>query len=530
MSMHTRLSSKYTLVTGLVLFASMALFAYFNVKTFETISLKDSLREVDRLCDTIISTTHYQMLEDDRERVYQMIEEVGDQEGIVQIRLFNKDGVISYSTEPTEIGDLIDLKAEACNGCHAENVPLSQVPATRRSRTFTLNNGEMVLGVTKEVNNRDSCSTAACHIHANDSSVLGILDVQVSLASLQAAVRTYRMSVLGFTFVLIILLGTCLAFLTHRYVNDPVKELLTYTGRLARGELNVRIHAKHQDELGELAEAFDDMAEHLKQAQKELKDWGNTLESKVEERTAELRAIQSQLVQSAKLASLGELVAGIAHEINNPLTGILMFSSMTASHPLLDPILKPDLELITGETQRCAKIVQGLLDFSRASIPEKKSESIHAIIERTLSFLEQQTIFQNLEIIRQFDPLLPDIPVDREQLSQVFINMMINACQAMPEGGTLSIATGRTEQSASVFIELTDTGTGISPAHLEKIFDPFFSTKDRKGTGLGLSISYGIIRNHGGRIEVRSRLKQGTTFTIVLPMEPGGESGPEIPA
>jgi two-component system NtrC family sensor kinase len=220
---------------------------------------------------------------------------------------------------------------------------------------------------------------------------------------------------------------------------------------------------------------------------------------------------------------LGELVAGIAHEINNPLAGILIFSTLLAKDPSLPPRLRSDAQTILGETKRCAAIVRRLLEFSRNSIPHKELASLATIMENTLTLVEHQASLGEVEIIRRYDQSLPDILVDPGQIEQVFVNMIVNACQAMPAGGKLTITLHADYPNNCVKISIADTGHGINQEHLQKVFDPFFTTKAQPvngmaGTGLGLSVSYGIIENHGGRIRVASEINRGTIFTVELPM------------
>ena len=282
--------------------------------------------------------------------------------------------------------------------------------------------------------------------------------------------------------------------------------------------------------MGELEEAFNDMTNNLRNAQQELQNLASSLEAKVEERTRQIQDIQNQLVRSEKLASLGELVAGIAHEINNPLTGIMVFSSLTLDNPNLPADFRSDIETIYRESQRCAGIVQGLLEFSRETTPEKNPESLNIILEKTLRLLENQAGFHDIDIRRYFDHNLPTILVDANQLNQVFINILINAAQAMPDGGKLELTTGLDKSGNQLFVRVRDTGCGIPEENLKRIFDPFYTTKESGGTGLGLSVSYGIVENHGGTIEVESRVGEGTTFVVLLPREVQSRSGSEADA
>jgi len=517
---HLRLITKFTLVTSSVLLVTMVLFAYISVKTQKQMCIQNVIQEADNLSKTLISTTHYQMLENDLQRVYQMMDEVVTQEGIERIRLFNKDGRINFSTDKTEIGTYLADSAEGCNVCHfGDSPPLLHAPTSGRSRIFENTAGELMLGMTHGIYNKESCYTAACHFHPSDAELLGILDVQMALKNRIGQATTFRNGIITLTFILLVLLSLSITLLTQKFVNIPVNMLLAHFQRLTKGDFSSRIHKAPNDELGELALSANEMTENLKKAQDELKEWALTLEERVEERTQKIKEMQSSLIRSEKLASLGELVAGIAHEINNPLTGILMFASMAKDSPELPEDLHGDLEQIVNETQRCAQIVRGLLDFGRETSPQKRLDSVNRIMDRTLSLIQHQASFQNISIVRNYQETIPDIEVDPNQLEQVYMNVVINASQAMPHGGTMTITTGVDSAQSQVVIRVSDTGCGIPEENLERIFDPFFTTKEQKGTGLGLSVSYGIIENHGGTIEVESQLGVGTSFIIRLPLK-----------
>lgn len=515
--MQLKLTMKFTVVTSIVLLVAMILFAVINIKHLEDMCFNEALKDADNLGETIIRTTHYQMLEDDRERVYQMIEEVAEQPEIERIRLFNKNGIINYSTVHGEIGTSVDRSAEGCDGCHSEEKAAIRVPSMERSRVYQGPEGGKILGLTKEISNQPTCYTKACHFHSQESEVLGILDVHMALDEMQATLANYRNKVVLFSMLLLFSLAACIALLTREVVNVPVQDLLEHTRKMGRGELDGHIENHHRDELGELAEAFNNMTQNLAQAQQKLKEWADTLEARVVERTRENQEMQAQLVRAEKLASLGELAAGIAHEINNPLTGILMYGNLAEQNPNLDSAVRADLEIIIGETRRCAHIVKGLLEFGRETTPDKKLDSIHRILERTLALVEGVALFQDIRIVRAYEEELPNILVDPDQIGQVFMNMLVNAGQAMPQGGDLTLQTGLEQEMQGLYVQISDEGHGISEEDLKKIFDPFFSTKKEEGNGLGLSVSHGIIQNHHGGIDVQSEVGKGTSFTIWLP-------------
>ena len=321
----------------------------------------------------------------------------------------------------------------------------------------------------------------------------------------------------GIACVCIILLLTILYFSTSKIIK-PLQEMVIATKKIAKGDLSHRVVTKSRDEIGILAESFNRMVSDLKKANEELIEWGKTLEKKVEERTKELKEMQAHLIQSEKLASLGKLAASIAHEINNPLGGILMYS-----HLLLEDIGKEsphseNIKKIIKETTRCKDIVKGLLEFARPKEPEMTLVDINEILEKSLAIMEKQALFQNIKIKKSFSPSLPKVIADGAQLQQVFMNIILNAAEAMDGRGELFIRTDLDQEKRNFEIEFTDTGCGISKENLSRIFEPFFTTKPvGERTGLGLAISYGIISRHDGDIEVKSEVGKGTTFIIRLP-------------
>ncbi len=524
---HLRISliSKLTIGSSIILLVFMVFFAYINIETLKTMLLEAAISDADKLSETIIKSTHYEMLEDNRKRAYEMIKEVGTLQGVNYIRMINKSGNITFSTEKDEIGRYLNKTEAGCNMCHASGEPKVQASTMNRSRIFYDKMGKQVVGMAKAIYNEKSCYESSCHFHPPKQRILGVLDIIVSLENMHTLIGYYRNKIIFLTIFLLLSISLAITFFTHRLVNRPVKSLLTQTKRIARGDLDAVVQNVSHDEMGELSDAFNQMTASLKSARIELEEWGKNLEAKVAERTLAIKQMQAQLIRSEKLVSLGRLVAGITHEINNPLTGILMFANLTNDSPKLDPSLKSDMDVIINEAQRCAKIVKGLLDFSRESIPQKKPTSLNKVMQATLSLIGRQSSFHNINITRDYQPDLPLIPIDENQMEQVFINMLLNASQSMPGGGSIHIKT-YTENDEYACLKITDTGAGISEENLEKIFDPFFTTKSDKGMGLGLSVSYGIVERHGGKIEVQSKVNEGTTFTIKLPISPQGRETP----
>jgi two-component system NtrC family sensor kinase len=319
--------------------------------------------------------------------------------------------------------------------------------------------------------------------------------------------------------VSVVLLTFLLSLFLTRFVNRPVDRLLAATKKAAHGNLDQTVSIGSHDELGELSDSFNNMISELKHSRDAIQEWTQTLEQRVQERTQELQQVQDQLLRAGKMAALGELAAGVAHEINNPLTGILTFSSLMLKKVDENHPWKKDLETIVQQTTRCRNIVKGLLDFARQRKPDKKEWDIHTLIDRTLTLVEKQAPFQNIQIVKEFKTEIPMLFIDGDQIQQVFMNILLNAADAMAgDGGTLTIKTNLKDGKAEV--SFSDTGYGIAKEHLSKLFDPFFTTKQTgKGTGLGLAISYGIIQSHSGDIAVESEVGKGSTFRIKLPIE-----------
>ena len=522
--MYFSLITKIAIATSIVLLVCMIVFTQLNFMNLKKLMIEEAVSDTDRLSETIISSTHNQMLENNLFGVFQMIREIGKQQNVLHIRLINKTGRIIFSTDENEIGQLVDKKTEACNMCHASDTPQLDVSSMNRSRFFTDTNGQEVLGLAKAIYNSEKCFTAACHFHPESFKVLGVLDVITSLQPMRELMASYRYKLGAVTVLIIAILWASITFFLMIFVNKPIKQLLYHINLMTKGELDGTVPKFSSYELAILSDSFNRMTQNLRKARGELEDWAHTLETRVEERSNELKKVQHQLVRSEKLASLGELVAGIAHEINNPLTGILMYASLVQHDDRLDPVFKSDIAIIVRETERCARIVNGLLDFSREKSPKKKLSSITAIMNATLALVKSQSIFLNINIQTEYAPDLPDISVDPNLIEQVFVNMVLNAGQAMPNGGDLNIRIGTMSDNESIAVEISDTGYGIPEENLKKIFDPFFTTKENKGTGLGLSVSYGIIESHGGTIEVQSELGVGTTFTILLPVNPDDQT------
>jgi two-component system NtrC family sensor kinase len=515
MKMRISLIAKLTFATSLILLVFMGLLDNVNLKTVRKLMIEYAASNASEVAEVINQSAYDAMLKNDKASLYHMIGRIAKSENIDHIRLINKKGKVVFSSIDGEIGSVIGKHADECVMCHYSASRGVQTSLMNRSRIIITRSGKEALGFTKAIYNQSACFTASCHFHDKNDTVLGLLDITISLEMLRQKSREYRLVFVVLTCMLLLMFGMLVIILTHYLVDIPVRRLVRHSALVALGDLESRVPVTSRDELGELSEAVNDMTESLGKAEKELKGWADSLENKVEERSRAIMLMEEQLRRSEKLASLGTLAAGVAHEINNPLTGILLYASILNGDKRLDPALLPDVEKVITETRRCAGIVKNLLEFSRKSLPEKEAMSLETILDDVINFFHNQPDFRNIVIRKNYASDLPQISVDPNQIRQVFMNLVINAGHAMPKGGELEISTSRSPDGKYVCGGIKDNGDGIPEENLTRIFDPFFTTKP-EGTGLGLSISYGIIENNGGKIEVKSALGEGTEFIVKL--------------
>jgi two-component system NtrC family sensor kinase len=531
------LSLKLTicLIGGMVIIFS--LLGYQSV-TLHRQQLEDiTFVEGDRISDTIKRSTRFGMLNNHREQVHQTINALGSQPGINKIRIYNEQGRVSFSTDDSETITQVDKRAEACYGCHAEQQPLARLNRPDRTRIYTAANGERILGLINPIENEPSCSSADCHAHPASQQILGVVDVTISLAKVDETIaaggRQMIMNIIGAIVIISLLVGTLIWLM----VNRPVKRLIVGTKRVAAGDLDYKIRVSSQDELGELASSFNRMTGELKEANGEINDWAKTLESRVEQKTDELKQAHEHLVQFERMASIGKLAAIVAHEINNPLAGILVYAKLLLKKLAGDDSAEDSrryLSMIASESARCGDIVKNLLQFSRQTKVNLEPNDINEIITQSLGLLQHKVDLMGITSEVRLDPTINHVICDAQQIKQALVALLINACEAMKQGeGVLRIESRRLADHRAVEIEVSDNGVGIDEATQKQIFEPFFTTKEQgKGVGLGLAVAYGIVNGHAGEIEVRSTPGVGTTFVIRLPEEALGtaETGIRGPA
>jgi two-component system NtrC family sensor kinase len=527
---------KIVLYLTIALTVAMAFFTVPVIRHQREKLLEEAAGHVARLSDVIIRSTRFAMLINQPLYVDQIIHDVGNQADIAKVRIFSKQGRIIHSTYLLEIGQTVDRKAEGCFHCHQEEKPLLQIPTASRARIFSTPDGKRLLGSMDVIRNEPSCASTTCHESPATQPVLGVLDIVYSLEEIDRTVRRNTITMAGFALGFVIVAAFCASFFVHRLVYRPLRDLENGAKRISSGDLEHTIPARGTDEFGQLATSFNAMTVALRESQQELRDWAHMLEKKVEERSQKLLIAELGAARREKLASVGLLAAGIAHELNNPLTGILTFSSLLRKKLPDGSQDAEDLDLVIQETRRCSAIIRRLLDFAREKTPEKKYANLNRIIEDAVRIVERPAHLHDIEIVLDLASGLPPIWIDEDLIKQVVVNMVVNAQHAIEDKGSITLRSRLCPDPRipepglpavpMVEIAIADTGCGIPAQNLQRIFDPFFTTKGvGKGTGLGLSVSHGIVKAHGGAIEVESAVGEGSTFRIFLPMEaPAGEA------
>jgi signal transduction histidine kinase len=424
------------------------------------------------------------------EVVQGIIRRIGDHPILTGIRIVDPEGRILRSNRSEEIGRILLPKER---------------PVGERAPEAVWDFRERTVAVFRAIPNGPAC--ADCH--RPDRAILGFLNVVVSFPAIDSDIAQQWTFMIGLAVLSLVAAGGLIAVFFTFVMGRRIDALTRTMSRVEEGDLTARVSVNARDELGRLGASFNAMVARLADARRQLED-----------RHAE------EIRRAEHLASLGKMAAGIAHEINNPLAGMqnclrtLVKGTRDADQRVLY------LGMLVEGLSRIGRTVRQLLDFAREAKPQLAPTHLRPLLRRCLTLMEHQSAARQISFSLASDGHLPDVQVDPHQIEQVFMNILMNAVDAMPEGGKVSVSINLREHQQGLFVEIhiADTGVGIPPQDLPRIFDPFFTTKDvGKATGLGLSVSYGIVRAHAGFIEVKSEVGAGTTFTVALPVQ--GEEG-----
>ena len=355
---NTKIGSKLIIAIGLITVVIIGVYSYLSISAQSDALISQAEIHANKLSDAIKNSTLTSMLENKRDEVHAIINTVSHEPSITEIRIFNKDGVVTFSSQQDLIGKMVDKRAESCYACHTENQPLQKLSMNQRMRIYRINpESPRILGVINPIYNAPSCYEASCHAHTKEQTVLGVLDIKMDLKDVDQQIADSKFRLIVFAVI---------AYFVRKWVGKPVSELVKATNQVSTGNLNYTIENPGKDELGILATSFNKMTKNLAEA-------------------------KQQLFQSDKMASLGRLAAGVAHEINNPLTGVLTYSSFLLKRTKDDPEMQENLGVIVRETIRSREIVKGLLDFSRQSVPKKHKADINKIIKSAIEVVAERT-------------------------------------------------------------------------------------------------------------------------------------------
>lgn len=508
-------------VASLVGFFGLA--TWYNLRVQEQASTHLLVLNGAQLADVVARAIREAMLRNDRAAIDATIETLSGQREIERIRIIDKEGKVAYSSAKNEIGTIIDTKQEQCVTCHVQPTPPTSLSTSEMVRRTSLG-GHRVLGITHVIPNAQDCAGASCHVHPTSQRLLGVLDVALRLEPYEEARRRNAIQLLVASLLGILLASVLSVVAVRRMVHTPVRAMIKSAKALAHGDHSVRVPELTRDELGVLAHTFNLMSRDLERAHSELLEWAQTLENRVDQKTAELERAQEQILQVEKLASLGRLAAVVAHEINNPLSSVVTYAKillrrLAAKEATQECAQSAQyLESIASEASRCGEIVASLLSFARQHGGEFQPVNLASVVEKSVFLVNHKLEMSSVSVVQELADL-PALQADAGQLQQALMALLINACEAMERGGTITLRTRAWEKGQVLVVE--DTGPGMAPDVADKAFEPFFTTKSAtSGVGLGLSVVYGIVRRHGGTIDLKTEPGKGCRFTITLPHTP----------
>ena len=496
--MPRRLAQKLVLSLTLIVVVIGAISGLITVRTEQQHLLNAMITGADQLSKSITSATWHAMLDDHREAAYEVMQTIGRKQGIDRIRMFNRTGKLMFSTGPDESPATADARAEACAGCHDRLPPRERMSVSSRIRIFNGRDGRRNLAMVTPIFNEAACSQASCHAHPTAVRVLGVLDLSLNLDSADREISQVKLGVFAVTGIEILLISVFIFFFTRRFVGVPIQQLIAGTKAVSAMDLDQPIDIINtSEELDHLARSFNTMRDRLRLAMDEINQFTQKLETKVAERTEELRAAHQKLRQTDRLASLGTLAASVAHEINNPISGVLNLS-MLMQRILTDDGIPPGrllefrkyLSQVIQETSRVGRIVSDLLSFSRRSKPQHAPADLNRIVKTTLSLVSHKLKLGNIAVEQNLADNLPAVRCDNSQIQQVVLNLVLNGAEATQSRAErqLSVRTRALNGGSAVIISVQDNGEGVRQENLSSHLRSFLhyqARRQRRGIGAG---------------------------------------------
>jgi two-component system, NtrC family, sensor kinase len=528
-------SSIYGQVVMIITVLSVILFFSFGL-IFRSVyeqNINTFVRQNGNNIGSLIKGALYQsMMENDEKTIQNTLDIINTMPGVKDVNLYDSKDNLAYSSFGPEAEGHIDPNCKNCHEDFGSMFPAKEkaykiIDADSECKMSKNDSEERHLLIRTPILNERSCYLSSCHAHAESEEVLGSLIVKIPLKDLDDAVKKSSTEFYVFATLTTLLLVSIMIFFTWRGIKNPLNALVTVSEAVSKGDRSSRVELRQNqlDDMRMVSQAFNDMLDNLQKANDELKNWSQQLEYKVQKKSEELGAVQSEIIHVERLASLGKLSSSVAHEINNPLSGILIYTKLIQKQ-LGNPELYTSkresmlqhLKMIENETKRCGDIVKGLLDFSKKDQNDFEPNHIHEILHETYELMSHPVKIANITFLTEFTAKTDLVYCNPNQVKQACVALIVNASEAIKENGEIIIRTTNPDP-ATVKIDIIDNGIGISEEDIPHIFEPFFSTKqDESGIGLGLPIVHGIIQNHKGKIQVKSELGLGTTISINLPL------------
>jgi signal transduction histidine kinase len=482
------LTTKIVISVAAIITIVIGVCTYIIVKVQTNELMEKAKRDGIFISHLIYQHIRHVMLTGNREEIRDLLLNIGQSREVRRIFVFDGEGRIFFSSNESEIGKKTD-------DLHQRLFAKDENPIN-----FEIHEDRSTFSIVTAIQNKGECQIC----HGQKPQLLGALGLDISLVAAEKQIANNRNWIILFSCIILILVSAVISVLMMLLVKRPIRSLMRTMTEVERGNLKERVGIKRQDELGKLGKSFDSMIISLEQMEAELQ-----------------RHHEQQIQQAEKLATIGELASSIAHEIKNPLAGISAAIQVISKEFDLKSTHQEVIEEIMQQMERLNKNTRDLLIFAKPAEPKLFFSNINEVIDKSTFFIRKRAEKQSIRITEDLRPNVPKVLIDPQQIQQVFLNIMLNAVQSMPEGGVLTIATrlsvnGNSHNSKTVDVSFTDTGRGIPQEQFKRIFNPFFTTKHR-GTGLGLSISQKIIDKHCGHIEVESEIGKGTKVIVMIP-------------
>jgi len=528
-------STIYGRVVFIITMASVGLFVIFSlifrtvyVDYFNTV-IKQNGNNVGAIVEGAL---YHSMLANDKSSLHNTLDIINSMPGIEDVNMYNATDNLVYSSF---IAEKESHSNPDCISCHNNIGAIF----SKKERSYRIINaksdcsmnpgrtGQRHLLIRRPILNERSCYTADCHAHSEQEELLGSFIIRLPLKDLDKAVSRSSGEFLFMALLTTLMTVSLLVYFTRKRIKDPLNSLISASESVSRGDMKTRLEIKPEllDDMKKVSTAFNNMLDNIDSATIELENWSKQLEYKVQKKSEELSEAQNELIHVERIASLGKLSSSVAHEINNPLSGILIYTKLIYKQ-LKSNDLTPEkkesvlrqLKLIEGETKRCGDIVKGLLDFSRKDQDDFVDKHLHEILRLTYEFMTHHIKIANTAFITDFKAKYDLVYCNPNQIKQACVAILVNASEAVSYNGEIVIRTSNPDED-TIRLEISDNGSGISPEDIPHIFEPFFSTKlDARGIGLGLAIVHGIVQNHNSRIDVESVVGKGTTVSIIFPL------------